>query len=439
MFNQTFYYTVETVNTIIETGIIALFYHRIFRRKYNLPKYNLPAVYVGGYIAAFIILLVSTLIIPSPYVRIYVTFGVLILVVFLLYKGGTSAKLFATTYMMLIFVVSETLFAGILTLLGYGNPSELLETNTGRVLGMVGTKIFDFWIVVYTCRIYKNKVKSLPVRYWVLILLMPFLSAVILAQIFPTEGSSSNVMLAYIFSVCGILYLNFSVFNYFESYDKQIELAALEQIMERENENYRALADSYEGIRGIKHDLKNQLSVLNDLIKRGKYDEAKEYMSGLYSDVEKVTSVCFTDNPALDSIINLKGDHARSLGITYLTKIKVGQISADMVGLCSIMGNAIDNAIEACERFEGDEKHIMVSLAQTDGKLIIDVENTSQPVDVENLTTSKENKIIHGIGLQSIRRTVERMGGYMSLGYSDGCFSVKIVFEGDEEYEDSNM
>ncbi len=50
MFNQTFYYTVETVNTIIETGIIALFYHRIFRRKYNLPS-----VYVGGYIAAFII------------------------------------------------------------------------------------------------------------------------------------------------------------------------------------------------------------------------------------------------------------------------------------------------------------------------------------------------------------------------------------------------
>lgn len=54
------------------------------------------------------------------------------------------------------------------------------------------------------------------------------------------------------------LSLNFSVFNYFESYDKQIRLAALEQVMERENENYRAIADSYAEIRNIKHDLKTR-------------------------------------------------------------------------------------------------------------------------------------------------------------------------------------
>lgn len=127
-------------------------------------------------------------------------------------------------------------------------------------------------------------------------------------------------MAGYIISVCGVLYLNFSLFNYFESYDKQIRLAALEQVMERENENYRAIADSYAEIRNIKHDLKNQVNVLNDLIKDNKYDEARKYINQLHKEVERSASVCYTGNSAVDSIINLKGDYAKSHNIEFITK-----------------------------------------------------------------------------------------------------------------------
>lgn len=336
-------------------------------------------------------------------------------------------KTFFSIYFLLIIFISETLFAGILTIMEYGNPAELLASNMGRVLGMIGTKIFDFWLVVYSCRIYKNKVKSLPFRYWVLIILMPFLSAVILNQIFPANQSGNNVMIGYIISVCGVLYLNFSVFNYFESYDKQIKLAALEQIMERESENYRAIANSYTEIRNIKHDLKNQVTVLNDLIKDNKYNEAKQHINQLYKDVEKVTSVCYTGNSAVDSIINLKGDYARSRNISFLSKIKVNTIDFDTIGVCRILGNALDNAIEACERMDIDEKCVCAAIHQLENKLIIEIENTSLPVDVNNLITSKENKSAHGIGMQSIRQTAESMNGYVSCNYENGHFSIKII------------
>ena len=311
--------------------------------------------------------------------------------------------------------------------MGYGNPSELLESNMGRILGMIGTKIFDFWIIVYSCRIYKDKVKSLPFRYWVLIILMPFLSAVILNQIFPAHHIGNNVMIGYIISVCGVLYLNFSVFNYFESYDKQLRLATLEQIMERESENYRAIASSYAEIRNIKHDLKNQVTILNDLLKDSKYDEAKQHINQLYNDVEKVTSVCYTGNSAVDSIINLKGDYARNCNISFISKITVKSIDFDAIGICRILGNALDNAIEACERIDIDEKFVCVSMHRLNNKLIIEIENSSLPVDVNNLITSKENKAAHGIGMQSIRQTVENMNGYVSCSYDNGCFSIKII------------
>lgn len=422
MISSYVYDTIETINAIAEILIIALFYHRIFDRKYNSA-----ITYVISYLVAFAVLLASTLNISSPYIRIGVTFVILLLIAFFMYDGSKKVKLFASIYFILIFFISETLFVGILAIMGYGNPSELLESNMGRILGMIGTKIFDFWIIVYSCRIYKNKVKSLPFRYWVLIILMPFLSAIILNQIFPANHSGNNVMIGHIISVCGVLYLNFSVFNYFESYDKQIKLATLEQIMERESENYRAIAGSYAEIRNIKHDLRNQVFVLNDLLKEDKYDEAKQYINQLYNDVEKVTSVCYTGNSAVDSIINLKGDYARNRNISYMSKIKVNSIDFDTISICRILGNAIDNAIEACERMEIDEKCVCIAMHQLDNKLIIEIENTSLPVDVNNLITSKKNKEAHGIGMQSIRQTVESMNGYVSCNYENGYFSIKIV------------
>jgi hypothetical protein len=422
MINLSVYDIIETINTIAEILIIALFYHRIFDRKYNSA-----ITYVISYLVAFAVLLASTLNISSPYIRIGVTFVILLLIAFFMYDGSKKIKLFASIYFILIFFISETLFVGILAIMGYGNPSELLESNMGRILGMIGTKIFDFWIIVYSCRIYKNKVKSLPFRYWVLIILMPFLSAIILNQIFPANRSETNVMIGYVISVCGVLYLNFSVFNYFESYDKQIRLATLEQIMERESENYRAIAGSYAEIRNIKHDLRNQVFVLNDLLKEDKYYEAKQYINQLYNDVEKVTSVCYTGNSAVDSIINLKGDYARNRNISYMSKIKVNSIDFDTISICRILGNAIDNAIEACERMEIDEKCVCIAMHQLDNKLIIEIENTSLPVDVNNLITSKKNKEAHGIGMQSIRQTIESMNGYVSCNYENGYFSIKIV------------
>lgn len=422
MFVPSVYDIIETVNSFFEILIVAFFYHRIFERKYNSI-----IIYIISYAIAFAVLMVSTLNASSPYIRIGISFVILLSLSFLIYSGSKTLKLFASIYCILIIFISETLFAGILAIMGYGNPAELLESNMGRVLGMIGTKIFDFWIIVYSCRIYKNKVKSLPFRYWVLIILMPFLSAIILNQIFPANHSGNNVMIGYIISVCGVLYLNFSVFNYFESYDKQIRLATLEQIMEHESENYRAVASSYTEIRNIKHDLKNQVTVLNDLIKDNKYDEAKQHIHRLYSDVEKATSVCYTGNSAIDSIINLKGDYARNRKISFMSKIKVNTIEFDTIGICRILGNALDNAIEACERMDSGEKCVCVAMYQLDNKLIIEIENTSLPVDVSNLITSKKNKEAHGIGMQSIRQTVEGMNGYVSCNYNNGYFSIKII------------
>lgn len=418
----TMYDVAEIINVIPEILIIVLFYHRLFRRKY---KSIVP--YIVMYIVAFVILSAVTIFISLPPIQIVVTFIILMSSAVVLYNGSNIVKIFAAAYYIVLVFISESLFIGVLMLMDYGNPAKLLESGTGRILGMIGTKIFDFWIVVYSCRIYKSKVKSLPLKYWILILMMPFLSAIIINLVFVANENDKSMMGSYMICVGGLLYLNLSVFNYFESYDKQIRLAALEKISEKENENYQAIAGSYEEIRSIKHDLKNQVSILNDLIKKEDYAAAQNHMKQLYSFVESAASICYTGNSAVDSIINLKGDYAKSKSIHFMTKIKVNKIKFDTVGMCRILGNALDNAIEACERISTEEKDICLTMNQIQNKLIIEINNTSPVVDIHNLTTSKANKIIHGIGLKSIQQAVNNMNGHMSYSYENGFFYIKIM------------
>ncbi len=413
---------IELINVIPEILIIALFYHRIFKRKFSSA---LP--YVLCYAVAFIALSLVSILIGEPRVQISVTFIILIVTGLFFYSGSIVAKIFASIYYVVMVLVAETLFVGILMLMGYGNPTELLASGVGRVIGMIGTKIFDFWIIVYSCRIYKSKVKSLPLKYWILILMMPFLSAIMLDLIFPKIGDDMTVMVFFVVTICGLLYLNISVFNYFESYDNQVRVAALEQILERENENYRTLESSYAEVRSIKHDLRNQVSLLNNLIKSNDYATAQEHMCRLYDTVESATSVCYTGNAAIDSIINMKGTYAKCNGISFVTKVQVNNILFDTVGVCRILGNALDNAIEACERLSSGGKSVFLMMSQFENKLIIELNNTSPQVDTDNLITSKQNKAIHGIGLKSIRQTVEKLNGHLNYSYSDGYFTLKIV------------
>lgn len=413
---------IEVLNVVPEILIIALFFHRIFQKKYQ-PNIN----YVIWYLVGFIVMSCVAIMINDPYIRMATTFLFLLITVAFMYTGSVIVKMFSSIYYILIIFISETLFVGILMLMNYGEPSELLNSNTGRIIGMIGTKILDFWIIVYSYRIYKNKVKSLPLKYWMLILLMPILSTIILDLIFPAIAGDNSVMIFYIISVVGLLYVNFSVFNYFESYDNRIKLIALESVLEREDENYKTIESSYAEIRSIKHDLKNQIELLNDLIKRQDYEAAQKYMSRLHISVEQATAVCYTGNSAVDSIINIKGSFARSKSVCFMTKIKVTNIEFDSVKLCRILGNALDNAIEACERMDIDEKSICLVMNQNMNKLIIEINNTSPEVDTNNLSTSKKDISIHGIGLKSIKQTVSEMNGTMSYSYRDGFFSLKIM------------
>ena len=318
---------------------------------------------------------------------------------------------------------------GIMAALNIGLPSEIVMPGFKRIIGMVGTKIIYFWIIVFVCRLINKKIRELPIKQWIMIVLMPIVSTLILYIVFYSfmAASSTKGAFVYCLTVLGLLYINFAVFDFFETYLKQIRFSVLEKVIEQETENYKQIENAYNDMRKLKHDINNQINVVNALVMQDDKSSAKAVLEKISSHLDSAGAICYTGEPIIDSVINIKLSAANKLGIKITKRILVANISLDKIELCRILGNALDNAIEGCQRSDCETPHMHISIQQLDNKIVVDISNNSDNVDLSALHTKKNNKSIHGIGMVSMRTSVTKMNGYMNYYYKKGIFSINLV------------
>ncbi|MDE6834644.1 MAG: ATP-binding protein, partial [Ruminococcus sp.] len=219
-----------------------------------------------------------------------------------------------------------------------------------------------------------------------------------------------------------------AMFNFFESYEDKIKLNYFETLKLQEQENYKLLTLSYKQVREFKHDIENQFSVLKDMLENDDIASAKEYLVKLNSFVRLANRLCYTGNNAVDSIVNIKGSLAQTYNIEFICKVNiVTSIKADELELCRIIGNGLDNAIEGCQRSDAPDKHICLSISEDREKLFLVITNTSNEVNTAVLSSTKKEKGLHGIGMSSIKSSVERLEGHMKYDYDDGIFNLNIM------------
>lgn len=139
--------------------------------------------------------------------------------------------------------------------------------------------------------------------------------------------------------------------SYFEIYYSKIENTYLQKLIESQIDHYRNIDKSYSMIKKYKHDMKNHLLCLNHLLISGEIEKAKSYLEQISEGILKCEDIFDTGNHILDAIITEKSITARSKGIVFNTNIMINKnIKIDPVDWCIIFGNALDNAIEACEK-----------------------------------------------------------------------------------------
>ena len=134
-----------------------------------------------------------------------------------------------------------------------------------------------------------------------------------------------------------------------------------------------------------------------------------------------------TGNVAFDAIISTKRTFAESKGIEFVTNIQIPEkLNIEAIDLCVIFGNALDNAIEACEKFTDVRRYISLSAVYDEQQLICKIVNSAiKPNDT--LNTTKPDKNNHGFGIENIKQALSKYNHVMKIDQSNGEFVLSFV------------
>ncbi|MDD3219054.1 MAG: GHKL domain-containing protein [Lachnospiraceae bacterium] len=207
------------------------------------------------------------------------------------------------------------------------------------------------------------------------------------------------------------------------------ELLSIGAVLKNQYDQYRHYQENMELIRIKNHDMKHQIAGL-----RGEADPEKrmQWLDSLEKELECNDIPCETGNAVLDAIVSSKMAYCNKNDIKFTQVIDGSKLDFISVSdICTIFGNAIDNAMESV-LFENDKDKRIIHLSVSAQKnfLYIRIENCcSQSLAMVNglPETTKKNKSEHGFGLKSIRYTVEKYQGQLSIQEKDGWFELKIL------------
>lgn len=215
-------------------------------------------------------------------------------------------------------------------------------------------------------------------------------------------------------------------------YDFVVErqLLAMNTLLKSQYDQYRNYQESMEFIHIKYHDLKHQIAGL-----RIETDEEKrkKWLDAMEEEVSTFETMQRTGNQVLDTILAAKIFHCRKNDIS-ITCVADGKLLDFMhvMDICSIFGNALDNAIEHVTLIPEKEKRLIhVTVASKKNFVLIKVENyCDTPVykdDRALIKTTKADKDNHGFGLSSIRATAEKYGGVVDFGQQNDWFYLTIL------------
>lgn len=193
---------------------------------------------------------------------------------------------------------------------------------------------------------------------------------------------------------------------------------------------YENLEKQQQEIRILRHDMANHLQVISRL----DGEQQKEYIEKLTGSFAMGVQVKFCDNRVLNGVLNSKRSAAENGGIEFQVEAAVPEkLCVDGVDLCALIGNGLDNAIEACMKCPEGGRYVNAVIKAEKGILAVKIENPAAEgvhlVDGNLPATTKKASQGHGFGLRSMKEIAQRYGGKLELSLSDdGKKAVLLVW-----------
>ena len=198
---------------------------------------------------------------------------------------------------------------------------------------------------------------------------------------------------------------------------------------EVQSANVKALGNFYKAQRKMAHEFRGYLFALSDMLANGDTEAAQSYLDELKVRQTERILLVNTHNPIIDAILNQKGYAAREQDIDLHFEINdLSEVAIPSVDLTVVMSNLLDNAIEACEKLEKQQRRMTVKAiynkSDNPPTLFFSVKNASKPVKIfgDHIPTTKPEPELHGFGLPNVMDILHKYDVFYLMDYKDGSF-----------------
>lgn len=366
------------------------------------------------------------------WLRLIISVGFVIIVSYAV-KGSWFQKVVFAVIYNAVWMLSELLTGCFMLVM------DVDYTSQGLV-GSIFSKIFLLLLVKGLQRFFfQDAIQELSWNYNAMLMSLPIGSMFMAYHLFTISGKINEVKYVRVSLVLFvvILIVNVVMFRIVIKLSHNLELKRKNTIYQLEislySEHIKERESALLEFRQVRHDMKHQIIYLLELSESKEYEKLEEYLKQLidWEPLEGVT-IANTDNLMIDALTNYKYSIAKRHGIFFQTKLQVPiNLPFEDADLCVVLGNALDNAIEACLRGHVPNPYIDLKIKYDKGNLVVIVENSydgriKKSHDGKIVTRKTETKN-HGVGIDSIKRVVEKYHGDFYVETNDSRFQLKFI------------
>lgn len=420
----------EYINIVIDLGIslFQLYVTYQYMTIFFQNKYRDLKMVRLAYMLQFSLSILYYFITPYPYVSALLSFTSTFFIT-LFYSASFTRKIISSIIVFMCGFLAEAIVALAIGISGFHLFEKVIQDN--NFLNLIIELIF--WAITLVIRRFKNMGVNMPVPkiFVVATIIIPVSSFFLEIMIFQQKNLDRNM--AGISLIC-VLASNFIIIYLYDSLSKMFQDRTKAVVVQREKEYYHEQSEllkrKHDELQQFRHDIKNRMAVIQQLLKEENIESIIEYTEHIADKLNQTKMYSETGNLAIDSIINYKLSQAQEKGGNITTHISIPEnLNINEDDMVVMLGNILDNAIEAIE-YVLTNKYIEVKMEYEKGCLMIQVKNTYDSfVSIENakLLTRKKEKTLHGIGLESVKAVVEKYNGLLNVEPKEQEFIVDIL------------
>lgn len=308
---------------------------------------------------------------------------------------------------------------------------HIIKSDSAIIIGIIISRLV-FYFVVLSFNNFKN-IKSNHKISLIHMMMIIFISAcsIYISVFLILDNGAQNNYIHIILCISALFIINIFIFYIYDvlnkKHEEELEMYLLQQQNKYFYEQLNLMNQSQDNIKCLKHDINEHFIVLKTMADSGQ--PVNNYINEFLESVDLSGGYAKSGNIIVDSILNYKLQKAQNKKAKIDVDLKIpNELKINPFDMGVILGNLMDNAVEAISKKDDDRK-IKISMWLEKNIIYINIFNTfdgGAVIENNQYQTTNEDKINHGFGIMSIKKTLEKYNGQLILSNSDSLFSAKL-------------